>query len=1475
MTGKKELDVTAMNEPDDEPQGTGLEIAVIGMSGSFPGACNIDEFWNNLKNGIESVSFFTGSELLDAGVDPQLLENPDHIKSQGGRMFERDSFDAFFFDYLPDEAMVMDPQVRLFHQHAWEALENAGYPPKVCHPVIGVYAGATPHITWEILTRLAGHSSFSSDLLKNEFMSSRISYKFDLKGPSYNVYTACSTSLVAIHLACQGLLSGECEIALAGGVNTPSATITGTLYQEGMIISKDGHCRAFDADASGTIYGEGIGIIALKSLDEALKDNDYIYAVIKSTAINNDGAAKVGFSAPSVTGQTQVIQTALDASEIQAETIGYVETHGTATVMGDPIEIDALTQAFDTNETNFCAIGSVKTNIGHLGTAAGIAGFIKAVLALKHKLIPPSLHFQIPNPAIDFANSPFYVNTSLSGWKNTHQPLRAAVSSFGMGGTNAHAILEEAPPISLPHRESRYQLIPISAKTPTALEQTAQNLSSQLKNNPATHINDVAFTLQMGRTPFPFRKMLVADHTGHVITALADSASPWVKSLSVKEKKMPIVFMFSGQGSHYINMGLQLYHNMPHFRDTMQRCANILKPILERDILEIVYPGSDNAAIAHAQELLEQTHILQPVTFSFQYAISACLIEWGIRPDAVIGHSLGEYAAACAAGIFSLEDALHLVVTRGRLMQALPTGAMLSVSIGESELSPFLNDSLALAAVNSPRHCAVSGSPGAIEALEQKLTLAGHKCRKLHVSLAMHSKVMDAILPSWTHAVEQVNVSESLFPLISSVTGKPLSQSQAHDPQYWARQVRDTVRFNEAVSFLLANQPKTVIEIGPGNSLTSLVRQNEKFSPQHLLLNVTKHPIEELNDYAFFLENIGELWLGDYPVNWQVGHENRYSRRVPLPGYPFESETFRFSEHIYHRFKELSRYLDQPGIFLPSTPYPDSIPQSTTSISTQITPTTRKHERPEIGTTYVAPTDPTEEMLTQMWQDFFAIDKIGIHDNFFHLGGDSLKMMSLATLLHKRFHINIPVTQFIKNNTIHQLAEYIRSQSQNELTPITPVPQQEYYELSNGQQRLWQVCQSPEACISYNMLTTLSFKGTLNTHALNQALEQLMQRHDSLRTAFVTVDGKPKQIIQQDIQCPIVQQSVDPIDQQLPGLFNRHASTLFDLSRSPLFYIALIDFPDGSQILLLNMHHIIGDGWSIDIFSRELIAFYNGYIEPASSGKEDFESIFPPLLIQYKDYALWHSQTLASGQMDSGQSYWQQKLSGRLPITQFPTDFPRPSIKSYNGKILSYPLDKKLFSRLETFCQQQDVTLYMLLLAIIKMLIYHETKQQDIIIGTQTAGRIHPDLENQIGYYVNLLPLRDTIDPTETFTKFLQKVKQTTTQAFDNQMVPFDHIVRQLKINTPPDRHPLFDITVDLQNYSHSQSTFAHVETISQTHYPIEKIYDTSKFDLIFTFTQAPPGLTMMLQYNTDLYKQSSIQQLNEQFIEFVNSLHD
>ncbi|MCC5620387.1 type I polyketide synthase [Nostoc sp. CHAB 5715] len=896
------------------------QIAIIGIAGRFPGARSVDEFWHNIKNGIQSIKLLTNDELLTAGVKLEELQNPNYVRAYAS-FPGIDEFDAAFFGYSPREAEILDPQHRLFLECAWEALENAGYDSEQYPGAIAVYAGASLN---SYLVNLYSNPNYHTIdpvqvVISNVMglMPTRVSYKLNLTGPSCGVQTGCSTSLVSVHLACQSLLHRECDMALAGGVSLGSGEKTGYLYKEDGVLSPDGYCRAFDVNAKGTVFGNGLGIVVLKRLRDAISDHDHIYAIIKGTAINNDGSQKVGLTAPSVAGQAKAIATAISKAKIEPETIQYIETHGTGTTLGDPIEVAALTKVFSqhTNKKQFCAIGSVKTNIGHLDAAAGVTGLIKVALALKHEQIPPSLNFTSPNSQIDFANSPFFVNTQLTSWVNNGVPRRAGVSSFGMGGTNAHAILEQAPkeiqnskyPTGVYKIQNKDEierplyLLTLSAKTPSALEVATANLATYLQQFPDTDIADVAYTLQTGRRAFEHRRCLVCQTVSEAVEILTTSDSPQLLSQSPGAAQTTVAFLFPGQGSQYVNMGQELYTTEAIFRAEIDRCCELLLPHLGFDLRNLLYsPAQYLPHLPHSplptphSPNLSQTAYAQPALFVVEYALAKLWMSWGIQPRAMIGHSIGEYVAATLAGVFTLADALMLVVQRGQLMQQCPPGVMLSVSLAAEKLQPLLTDDLIIAVDNAPQLCVVSGEEKAIALLEQRLTSQNITYRRLHTNHAFHSPLMEKAIAPFTEILHKIQLHPPQIPLISNVTGTWMTAAQACDPNYWATHLRQPVQFTDGIRQLQQTSHQVFLEVGFGQTLSTLIRQFPDAPPTFAS---GRHPQDIKSDVALICQTLGQLWLSGVAVNWSGFYALQQRQKLPLPTYPFERQRYWVDRH--------------------------------------------------------------------------------------------------------------------------------------------------------------------------------------------------------------------------------------------------------------------------------------------------------------------------------------------------------------------------------------------------------------------------------------------------------------------------------------------------------------------------------------------------------------------------------------------------
>ncbi len=868
------------------------DIAIVGMAARLPGAHTIEAYWRNLRDGVSSIRRLTDQELIDAGESAGLIRHKNYVPFAAPLDGFKD-FDADFFGFSPKEAAVMDPQHRQFLETAWEALETAGHVPENFDGQVGVFAGcgmgsyfyfnvcSNPDLVENTGMFLLRHTGNDKD-----FMTTRLSHVLDLHGPSINLQTACSTSLVATHYAVQALLNGECDMALAGGVTIELPQNRGYLYKENEILSPDGECHAFDHRAQGTVFGSGAGVVVLRRLEDAIADGDHIWSVIKGSAVNNDGAAKAGYLAPSVTGQAEAIAEAQAMAGVTAETIDYVECHGTGTYLGDPIEVAALTQAFreTTTDSGYCRIGSVKTNIGHLDTAAGVASLIKASLGLHHKQMPPSLGFEKPNPSIDFETSPFRVNDRLADWTSHLGPRRAGVNSLGVGGTNAHVVLEEAPVRGASEDSDwPFQILTVSGRSKAALDDNAKALASHLRAHPEQPLADIAWTLQKGRRAFDKRRVIVAE-THEEAARLLDEDTPRRVHSHTALTNPDVVFMFPGGGAQYAGMAHDLYETEPVFAEWMDRGLEILQPKLDYDIRALWLP--EPGAKVQADERLKQPSVQLPLIMITEYALAQLWMSWGVEPAALTGHSMGENTAACVAGVMSFEDCIGLVHLRGTLFDTVPEGGMLSVNLPADKLQAFLGDDLDLGAVNAPELSVATGPQAALDALEARLKGKEIDAQRIQIDIAAHSRMLDPILDLFRAYLQSIQLNAPQIPLTSNRTGQLMTNEQATSPDYWVEHLRGTVHFADGIE-TLAQDNRIFLEVGPGKALSALARQHPSVDGQAVLSSL-RHPEEEVEDDRFFLEVLGRLWALGAEFDWDQIWGDATRHRVPLPTYAFQ-----------------------------------------------------------------------------------------------------------------------------------------------------------------------------------------------------------------------------------------------------------------------------------------------------------------------------------------------------------------------------------------------------------------------------------------------------------------------------------------------------------------------------------------------------------------------------------------------------------
>ncbi|SFO55273.1 amino acid adenylation domain-containing protein [Variovorax sp. OK605] len=995
-------------------------VALVGTAGRFPGAADVEQFWRNLVAGRDTITFFDDA-TLDAGVSQALRSDPSYVRARGV-IDGIEDFDAAFFGIGPKEAQLMDPQQRVFLEICWECLERAGYVPDAAPGPVGVYAGMynATYFQRHVSTRpdLVEPVGEFQVMLANEkdYITTRVANRLNLTGPAVSVHTACSTSLVAVAHAFHALRTGQCYMALAGGASVTCPPRSGYLYNEGSMLSPDGHTRSFDANAQGTVFSDGAAVVLLKRLADAQADGDTIYAVLRSAAVNNDGGAKASFTAPSVDGQAAVIRAALAAAGVDARSISYVEAHGTATPMGDPIEVEALAVAYaeHTDALDYCTLGSLKSNVGHMVTAAGAAGLIKTALALHHEVIPPTVHFSSPNPSIDFARTPFHVNSELQPWPRADLPRRAGVSSFGVGGTNAHVIVEEAPPRPASPLAAGEQVLSLSGRSEAALAVACEQLAAHLDAQAGLPLADVAHTLAVGRKAHAFRRVVVAGSAADASAALRNADSPWRASGRIAARAPQMVLMFPGQGAQYAGMGKHLHAADPVFAAAFDDCMNAFEGAVDFDLRARMFSDDPQS--------LAPTAATQLAIFALEYALARRVLSLGARPQALIGHSVGEFVAAVLAGVMRLEDAARLVARRGALMQAQPAGAMLSVRLGAAELLDRLDrvgPQLSLAAENGPTACVAAGPFDAIAALQAALEADGIPARALQTSHAFHSAMMDGAVAPFEALVRQVELHAPYTPIFSTMTGRLLEGAEATSATYWAQHLRGTVHFSPAVRCAMAQVANPLfVEAGPRNMLSTLVRQHGATGVVPLLQG---DPADEARTLHLAL---GRLWTCGADVELSRLVSRTGAQRVQLPTTPFERKRF---------WVDIAAV---PPIATETAPVAAPAPSpvflvSPTALEPTVTAATPSPLPP--------PASNVDARLRTLFEDISGLDMAQAegHAAFGELGLDSLTLTQAATQIKKHFKVNLSFRQLMENyRSFDALSGFLRESLPPEAAPV-------------------------------------------------------------------------------------------------------------------------------------------------------------------------------------------------------------------------------------------------------------------------------------------------------------------------------------------------------------------------------------------------------------------------------------------------------
>ncbi len=1426
-------------------------VAVIGMTGRFPGAANLDQLWRNLCNSVESISFFTPEEL-GPGIDEHLRNDPDYIRARG--LIEgADLFDAAFFGINPLEARVMDPQQRVFLELAQQALESAGYDPERYKGRIGVFAGigdnhyyTTNLLTQPDLLAMAGKLAVEYGNQK-DYIALRTAYLLDLRGPAISLNTACSTTLLTVDQAYRSLLDYECDLALSGGIDITVPQKSGFLYQEGGTFAKDGHCRPFDADATGTMFCDGAGVVILKRLADALSDGDTIYAVICGTGKNNNGARPASFLAPSVDGQADAIALAQSNANVPVETIRYIETHGTGTPVGDPIEFEALRKVFEskTGKKQFCYIGSIKGNIGHPTNAAGVAGLIKAALVLHHEQIPPTLHFKTPNPKIDFASSPFLMTDQLIPFPRGVETRRTAVSSFGFGGTNVHVILEEAPAPKGGSASRPLQLLPLSAKSPAALDAYSRALAEHLASAAPEAFADAAYTFQTGRKQMAHRRFVVAADSSEAARLLLQPNPLRCSSKRCERRDPPVVFLFGGQGTQYVNMGLNLYRDEPLFRAVVDDCCERLKPHLGRDLRELLYPRSGDEKTA--QISLQDTFFTQPSIFVIEYALARFWQSLGIEPALMAGHSIGEFVAATLADVWELEDALGIIALRGRLMQNLPRGSMMAVSGSADSIAKILPAALQIASNNAPALCVVSGPEADVAEFQKQLEAENIVCRHLHTSHAFHSAMMDPMVEPLREAVAKVQLRPPVRPFVSTVTGRLITAAETTDPAYWANHSRATVEFSKAIQCLKDQGYDLFLECGPRSTLCSLARQ--QFTPDHPCTAIpTFADTPENNaEWATLLFALGSLWQNGVSIDWDAFYAHEERRRIPLPTYPFERQRF---------------WVD-PAPVAPAAPSLQAASSaSATRLSVEPLASSAPLESVASGSSLASRKDRIAARLVDLLLPVSGRDRsqISTSATFMEQGFDSLSLTQVAFAIRKEFSAKVSFSQLMNQwpnvdmlarhfdatlpaeilaetpailaslpvppspaalaaaevrpnvrtnsstleevvadqaRTIARLVTLLEKAGMNHPTAAAPadagtplgttlpkgdslapapavsgplevestVPQRGIYASSRLSERL---------SASYNESMTVRFTGHISIEKMARAMERLVGRHDALRASFDETGLVMKIDPAQKIAMPVTDLSSILADEtplngrgrpslqedRLRKLIADETSLPFPLPAGPLFRCQMILLGPDRAAVIFTAHHIICDGWSLDVLIHDLCAFYSEEISGAHASLEPAKS--------YVDYVQSVIERHRSDEFKEAGSYWHAKFKDGFPVLVLPTDHPRSARREFSARRLDHPIPAPVVENLRAVGANEGCSFFAVVLSSLAILLARISRQRRFVIALPTAEQPVIGQPGLVGHCVNLLPFVVELREGETVSAFLQREQGELLAALDH-----------------------------------------------------------------------------------------------------------
>ncbi|MBM7411150.1 amino acid adenylation domain-containing protein [Clavibacter michiganensis] len=1441
---------SASESPLASSQRRAADVAIIGIGVQAPGSVDVQEFWQHLRAGDETITFYDDDELRLLGVTEADLRDPHYVKASG-RLDGTGGFDSALFAIPPAEADVTSPQLRLLYECFWQACEDAGYDPTDLPGRVGVFAGGSDDFEW-YRRALSEDSAFGSayqnfTLATNHFLSTRLSYRFDLTGPAYSALAGCSTSLLTVHLAVQSLRLGECELAVAGGVTLELPNEGGYRFVDGMMLSPDGHCRPFDADANGTVFSNGAALLLLKPLAAAQRDGDPVYAVIAGSATGNDGRRKLSYTAPSEDGQFDTIRAAYRDAGIDPASVSFVEAHGTGTLLGDPVEVASLSRAFADAAPGSIALGSVKGNVGHTDTAAGAMGLAKVALSLHDRYLPGTCNFTQPNSHIDFATTPFAV--SAVGGPLPGGPLRAGINAFGVGGTNVHMILETAPsgPTADGGRADRagegadpgstYELLQFSASSPASVAATADRGLRHLAADDAVALADAAHTLRVGRAASAHRTAVVVDARGS-----RDAGSWSARALAARAPALRggrTAFLFSGQGNQHVEMGRGLQRHPGEigrvFRHWTDEIIGMLDDGDAAEYREIMAgDGADGR--------VDRTEWSQLAIFTTQFATAKVLESFGVRPDVLVGHSVGELTAAALAGVWSLGDAVRLVRRRGLIMQRQEPGIMLAVAADAERVRQVVDglDDVWISLDNSVQRCVLGMAESAFPAVIDRLEAAGIPGSRLHTRQAFHTPMMAEAGLAFEDEVRAVRTRDPRIPIISNVSGAFVASGEMTEPRYWGDHITGQVRFADSLRALLSDEwlggaPLHGVELGPGRSLTSFALHEPSKTDRHVFVNALRHPVEEVADDAHLLATLGSLWSSGLEIDWRT---HTTGRRIRLPGTAMDKLPLGGPSAADRPAATASRAADVP------------VPARSESRTTASPRTAGPR----------ADADGTLDAVRAAFRSVLGYATVERDDDFFALGGDSLKATVLVSRLAVALGAPVTVADVFAAPTPGELATRLSlgaaptgaasdvAGGDAAAVALRRTADAGDHPTSPSQRRMYLAARLSPAALVYNMPSATHLEGPLDPERVLVALARLVERHEPLRTVIVRRGDEIRQRVRDagDVDLPLVL-SAD----ELPGpvrvdeLVARFVRP-FDLESGPLFRMEIVTHAHGGSTLLFDIHHIVADAVSVEILTRDFGLLYEGELAQ--------------LPLQYRDYAAHLAlETTDRATRDAGHdvvALLRDAPTGEALVR----DRPRHGGEARAERV-RLRLDRGRSAALAACAEQHRATPFMVVLAVWGAVLGRTSDRDDLLIGVPVSGRTLADTTEMVGMFVNMMPVRLRPSRDRGVADYLADCRDAVLTALAHQDVPFERVVEALRPEREVGRHPLVDVSIDYHNVDHHDLSIDGVVAR-----PIDLVPLGVGMDLVVTCLESDEGLALDLDYAADLFDRTTIERLARRF---------